>query len=264
MPPKDPTPIPEEDARAMVRLLADVAATEGGHEEKKRTLMSKLCELVGGDYWIWGLVADYDPEKSPVYTSMITGGFRENQVPKLLIALDNRKLEDAMRPLGREIKSTNRQATRLPIQYDPEDVFGDENIHKLWKDADISAPLVCYRPVSNNCLSGIGIYRRFDSPRFTERDARIADIVMSEVVWLHEQGWPWESALLVPELPNRCRMALNLLLEGLSRKQIADEMNLSIHTINDYIKVIYSFYSVHSHAELLNRFRIGKLSPDQD
>jgi hypothetical protein len=40
--------VPEEDARAMVRLLADVASSQGDHEEKKRTLMDGLCEIVGG------------------------------------------------------------------------------------------------------------------------------------------------------------------------------------------------------------------------
>ena len=228
----------------MVRLLAEVAVAGGSHEEKKRLLMDGLCALVGGDYWVWGL-------------AMQSGGFSDAQVPKLLLALDNRELEEAMRPLGREIQRTGAQVTRLPAEYDLENVFGDESVHRLWKEADIGAPLVCYRPVANNCLSGIGIYRRFDRPAFTARDARITDIIMSEVGWLHEQGWPWEPAVEVPKLPRRCRRALNLLLEGLSRKQIADEMGISIHTLSGYIKQIYEFYSVHSQAELVSRFRIG-------
>ncbi|MCB1061527.1 MAG: hypothetical protein KDN20_01240 [Verrucomicrobiae bacterium] len=249
--------IPEKDARDMVRLLAEVASAEGGHEEKKRILMDGLCKLVSADYWIWGLVSDYDPDKSPIHTSIITGGFKEEQVPKLILALDNRELEDAMRPLGRELKEKGVQVTRLREEYDSDDVFRHERVHRLWKEADIGAPLVCYRPVANNCLSGIGIYRRFDRPDFSRREARIAHIILTEVSWLHEQGWPWESALQVPQLPHRCQMALNLLLEGLSRKQIADQMDISIHTANEYVKHIYGFYEVHSHAELLNRFRKG-------
>lgn len=255
--PKDEPLIPEADARAMIRLLAEVASTPGEHEEKKRILMEGLCDLVGGDFWIWGLAADYDPEIGPVYTAMTTGGFSEEQVPKLLVALDNEKLEDSIRPLGREIVSRRQQVTRLAEQYDTRQAFLDPEITSNWRDADIGPPLVCYRPVSNNSLSGIGIYRRWNSPPFSKREARIADIVMSEVAWLHEQGWPWESALQVPQLSRRRRLALNLLLEGLSRKDIAREMQVSQHTVNEYIKHIYRFYGVHSHAELLNRFRIG-------
>ncbi len=257
MEPDQEVPIPEADARAMVRLLADVASTHGDHEQKKRALMEGLCGLIDADFWIWGLAADYHPDKPVMYTAMTTGGFSEEQVPKLLLALDNRKLEDTMRPLGREIYATQSQVTRRQQEYDPDDIFLDPEVAKSWKEADIGAPLVCYRPVSNNCLSGIGMYRRFSAEPFTEREARIAHIILTEVAWLHEQGWPWESALQVPQLPNRCRMALNLLLEGLSRKQIADRMNISIHTANEYVKHIYDFYDVHSHAELLNRFRVG-------
>jgi DNA-binding CsgD family transcriptional regulator len=203
------------------------------------------------------LAADYHPDKQVVHTAMTTGGFEEEQVPKLLLALDNRKLEDVMRPLGREIYSTQKQVTRRPAQYDPDGVFLDPVVSQRWQDADISAPLVCYRPVANNCLSGIGLYRRFNSAPFSQRQVKIAHIILTEVAWLHEQGWPWESALQVPALPKRCRMALNLLLEGLSRKQLAERMEISTHTVNEYVKHVYEFYDVHSHAELLNRFRVG-------
>lgn len=248
----------EEDARTMVRLLADVVSSQKGQVGMKQTLMDGLCSMIGADFWIWGLAADYDPVKGPIYTAMTSGGFEEEQVPKLLLALDNRELEDMLRPLGFELVKSGKQVTRIPQEYDPEKVFGREHIAEAWKNANIAAPLLCYRPVANNCLSGIGIYRKWGRPPFSKRDAQIVDIIMSEVGWLHEQGWPWESALKVPDLPQRCRMALNLLLEGLSRKRIASEMSISINTLNEYIKHIYRFYSVHSHAELVNRFRIGQ------
>jgi len=234
----------------MVSLLADVSATPGGHEEKKTALMNGLCKLVGGNFWIWGLAADFDPEVPAIYTAMSTGGFTGEQMPKLLIALENDKLADAMRPLGREIKRNKSQVTRIADDYDQDNAFEIESVRRPWKEADIGPPLVCYRPVANNCLSGIGIYRRYDAPPFNRREAKIAHIVMGEVAWLHEQGWPWESALKVPHLPRRCRLALNLLLESLPRKQIADRMEISRHTVDDYVKHIYEFYGVHSHAEL--------------
>lgn len=249
--------IPEEDARAMVALMSKVAAGNGEHEEKKRILMDGLCDLVGADFWIWGLAADYNPEEPPVYTSISSGGFGPKQVPKLLVALDNKRLFEAVRPLGREIVRLGTQVTRLPEDYDSDNAFAEESVAIPWREADIGPPLVCYRPVANNSLSSIGLYRRWESEPFSRREAKIAHIVLTEVGWLHEQGWPWESALRVPQLPHRCRMTLNLLLEGLSRKEIADRMSISVHTANDYVKHIYSFFSVHSHAELLNRFRIG-------
>ena len=68
------------------------ASTHGDHEQKKRALMEGLCGLIDADFWIWGLAADYHPDKPVMYTAMTTGGFSEEQVPKLLLALDNRNL----------------------------------------------------------------------------------------------------------------------------------------------------------------------------
>lgn len=42
-----------------------------------------------------------------------------------------------------------------------------------------------------------------------------------------------------------------LLLEGLSEKEIAVRIPLSVHTVHNHVKRIYSAYGVHSRAELL-------------
>jgi len=58
----------------------------------------------------------------------------------------------------------------------------------------------------------------------------------------------------VTELTPRLRQVLGRLLAGDSRKQIADRLSLSRHTINDYVKEIYRRLDVSSHAELLAKW----------
>ncbi len=105
--------------------------------------------------------------------------------------------------------------------------------------------------------SGIGIYRRFGRPDFTDREIRITHIILKEVPWLHEQGWPEDRGATVHQLARRQRMALNLLIAGQGRKQIADHMKISVNTVHEYIKDIYDFFGVHSQAELMSRFYEG-------
>jgi DNA-binding CsgD family transcriptional regulator len=38
---------------------------------------------------------------------------------------------------------------------------------------------------------------------------------------------------------------------------VADQLNLSIHTVSDYVKDIYRNFGVQSHAELMRRFTRG-------
>jgi len=50
---------------------------------------------------------------------------------------------------------------------------------------------------------------------------------------------------------------INLLLQGMSRKRIATEIGVSIHTLNGYIKDVYSRFEVHSQSEPIHRVMEG-------
>ena len=52
----------------------------------------------------------------------------------------------------------------------------------------------------------------------------------------------------------RLQETLGHLLNGLPRKLIADEMGISIHTLNEYVRELYARLNVHSHAELVCLF----------
>ncbi len=54
-------------------------------------------------------------------------------------------------------------------------------------------------------------------------------------------------------LPPRLRETLQLLVEGFSEKQLADQMKLSPHTVHDYVKALYRRMGVQSRAELVAR-----------
>ncbi len=251
------TELMESDVRAMVRLLGEVAALEGGHDEKKRFLMDGVCNLIDAKHWAWGLMTKFVPDEQPVYTAMATGGFAADQFPKLLVAFGHPDLSLFTAPLASEMAGKETQITRRREDYDPDDLFPQSDASAIFSNANVDAPLLTFRPIQNGCVSGIGFYRPFSSERFSTREAQIAHIILSEVNWLHEQGWPWSSAAQLPHLTLRCRLVLNLLLEGLSRKQVADQMEISIHTVSDYAKQIYKYFQVNSHAELVAKFRTG-------
>jgi DNA-binding CsgD family transcriptional regulator len=149
------------------------------------------------------------------------------------------------------------QVTLLREEIDPSADFAASGAYPLWLEADIAPLILSARPVTEKCMSAIGIYRRPDQPLFNERESRIAHILLSEVSWLHATGWPEDFGARVPTLSPRCRLVLNLLLEGHSRKMVADKLEISIHTVSGYVKEIYRTFGVQSHAELLRRFSGG-------
>ena len=43
----------EQDIRAIVRLLGEVAAIQTGHVDQKRYLLNGILRMVDGDVWVW-------------------------------------------------------------------------------------------------------------------------------------------------------------------------------------------------------------------
>lgn len=245
----------DSDIRAIIRLLGDVAFSEEDFEGRKAMLMGGLVELIGADYWGWGLATELQPGKLPVFTSITHGGFSDNGFSKFLVAFEHPDMADITEPLIVEIMETGEHITRSSSDFDPDFRLAQSPALRLWEEADVGPTILSFRPLERGCLSVIGLYRKFVSPPFNSRETKIAHLLLTEVPWLHLQGWPWEAAAEVPKLARQPRLVLNLMLEGLSRKEIAERMDLSSHTVNDYAKTVFKSFGVQSQTMLMAKFR---------
>lgn len=244
----------EDDARAMVRLLGQTAAVEGGHQDKKRFLMDGLCRLIQADCWVWTLGCQLVPGEAQVYVSALHDGFDESRYAALLEALAHPVMGHAVETFYAAIAEEKTHTTMLRDEIDPRRIAYGPGPDALWKKADIGSLMLSGYPIDDNSLSAIAIYRRVDDTPFTERDKLIAHIILDEVPWLHMTGWPEDRGATVPQLSPRQRTVLNLLLDGLGRKQIADQLGITENTVSGYVKDIYRHFSVNSQAELMHRF----------
>lgn len=245
--------VSERDARAMVRLVADIAGLATDHATAKRRLMDGLAAMIGADCWIWAL-GYLDPKKPPAYTSIQHGGFSEDRFTRFLEANEHPDMKDLTAPFARKLMAGRFPLTNLRQEIDEAGRFPETAVYPLWLAADIAPLMLHGKPVNDRCTSIIGIYRKRDKPLFNQRDKQIAHILLTEVSWLHTRGWPEDLAVQAPSLSPRQRLVLNLLLEGRSRKAVAEKLNLSVHTVSDYVKEIYKALGVQSHVELMRRF----------
>ena len=247
----------ESDVRKIIRLLGEVAALPGGHAEKKRYLVSGLCKIIDADAWVWGLSCQREPDKPQVYVSMLKGGLTEEAFVKLLQAVEHPEMIEFASRFFIELRESKAHLTRLRSQIADESRFQGSQAQLAWKAADLGPTIMSLRPLDDQSSSAVVFYRHFDRPHFTARDSRIVHIVLSEIPWLHEQGWPEDRGVSVPTLSKRERLALNLLTLGHSHKQIAARMSISPNTLHGYIKAVYRHFGVNSQAELMGRFFQG-------
>ena len=147
--------------------------------------------------------------------------------------------------------------TRLESQMVSADKLRQADIFPHLVDGDIGPVILSGRPTASGQLSVISFFRRVGQPIFSSRESRMAHIILSEVPWLHDQSWPQHPRAGISSLTPRQRTILGLLLQGVSRKEVAAQVELSIHTVNDYVKEIYEAFDVHSQPELIRRFVEG-------
>lgn len=238
----------------MVRLLGDVAASRGDHTTQKRLLMDGLCKLIGADAWAWTLACQFERDKPPVYVGFMYGGFSEERFPKYLHAVEHPATAALTLPLIELTRERQAQTTQTVDEIAP-GTFGTYEAAHLWEAAGVGTLLISARPLDERSASGIGVYRDAPAEPFTDRETLIAHIILREVGWLHEQGWPEDRGVTVPRLYPRQRLILNLLLEGRRRKDIAAQLRLSEHTISGYMKEIFRHFGVNSHVALMRRFQ---------
>jgi DNA-binding CsgD family transcriptional regulator len=247
----------EKDVRDMVRLVGEVAALPGGHNAKKLFLMRGLCKLIKADAWGWMLSCQRDPDKPQIYVSFLNGGLTEERLAKVLHAIEHPDMVGVAAKFFQEIKEKQTHLTRHRFQITDREYYEKTGAHLAWKEANIGPTIMSLRPLDDVSSSVIALYRFYNRDEFSDRDSRIAHIVLSEVAWLHELGWPEDRGITAPTLSRRQRLILNLLCLGQSRKQIASNVGISIHTAQDYIKQVYRHFSVNSQPQLMNRFIKG-------
>ena len=100
--------------------------------------------------------------------------------------------------------------------------------------------------------------RRLGSAPYTGRDREILHSVFQHVTWLHVSTSEEVDTSPLALLSKRERQVLELLLEGHARKEVATRLNLSAHTVADYLKIIHKKLDVSSRAELLSKFIPGR------
>ncbi len=247
----------EEDVRSLIRILSDVSNSQDDLNSARVYLVKELAKLVDADFWSWGLLGEIDTEKSPASTIFLHGGFSETQLAQYLTIQEHPDLAWMTAPFISAVEQTNEQITRLHEQMASPEKVKEADIFPQLLDADIGPAMLSGRQTQQGQLSIISLFRSFEKPHFSPREAKITHILLSEVPWLHDTAWPHHPRSGISHLTGRQRTVLGLLLQGRQRKQIAEALALSVHTVNGYVKLIYETFDVHSHAEIIRRFHHG-------
>jgi len=99
----------------------------------------------------------------------------------------------------------------------------------------------------------LGLHRAWDDTAFTPAHRKLVRLFHVELGRLWKRDAIRRAKDPSTALPPRLTQTLNELLAGSSEKQIAGKLDLSRHTIHNYVKALHQRFGVSSRGELLAR-----------
>ncbi len=254
-PPSDSISLLEADkVGCLISTVAKISDARLDLFERRTETLKQLVNMIesAGGSWAWGVADETATSIAPVSTIAI--GFTEEEKTTVIkTGLDPRMHEEFRIPIMKQMQG-QPQATTLRT-----DLYDDRH----WKTTQMHANLVaggcdewlhCIRNSGSETWSSLWLMRRIGAPRFQPADQQLIDLAMSSIPWLGatlDNALPVESCVA---LTSRQKIVLMMQLDGLSRKEIAGRLQITVDTVGDHMKKIHEHFGVSSVGELAALF----------
>lgn len=221
--------------------------------------MAELANLIQADagFWSWGRGWPGSNSMSPV--ALIDWGLTDEQRGLLIewglsVDTDRNFRQPIMARMG-----PNRRSTVVRQEIVPDEVWQtNPYMRKQLESGGWENWLHSVQYSAHDTWSNLFFLRKVGQPEFGCHEAAIVDVVLNGVTWLHSNAEELVPAEAFEGLTPRQRTVMLLLLDGLARKAIARQLNISEDTVGDHIKSIYAHFEVSSAIELAALYLRGR------
>ena len=225
---------------------------------RRQAVLSCLARLIQADIgvWAWGC-GRLDPASAVTPIATLDCGMNDqHRVAFMEYALDpdsDRNLRQRIRERMQSRQVTQSTDTRRDVYSDDEwQTF--PQMRQMIERSGWSSWLHSVRYSASETWSNLFFLRNIGGDEFGPREAALIDVAMSRIPWLRSTA----DELLPPEtfsgLTPRQRTVMLMLLDGTSRKFIAQQLGITEDTVGDHLKSIYQHFQVNSSNELAALF----------
>lgn len=235
--------IESADVRAMFRLEGELSELVPGSEQQWAHALSGMAALVGAQVAIWGSFASLMRQAGRIHEAVHVGweGERERRLYDDYLANDQVRSPDPSIELVKRVIAPP-VCTFVRDQLVPAGAWHrSAHFNEYRRAARIDAFMYSVR-IDGDAGHVLALHRPLGARAFNDRERRLLDLFHRESRALA----PRAPARLAPHLTR----TLRALLRGLTEKQVATELELSPHTVHDYVAALYRRFGVTSRAEL--------------
>lgn len=248
------------DVRALILLLGEVRELGENPAAWRGHLASELSRLCGARAVVSSELSPRAP-KSVAEEAAIGGGTCQAAVEQLVVAHDGlgtsseQFMQDVIwydhaadHTLDRVVPlyGTTFVRTRAELAEDRH-WYGSALANERFRqhDCDDFIMAMCAVPGSG-VICSLELFRPWGAPAFSDRERALVQLVHEELA----RDFQASRTSSLPLSP-RQRQVLALLRRGLSEKEVAAELDVSPHTVHDYVKALHRLHGVRSRGELL-------------
>ena len=243
------------EAGALLAAMTRINASQTDLTSRRQATLQALAEVAGfdGGHWAWG--RGWPDSSSVVPVALITFGLDERQLRTIMDFGLRAELETEFRSRIRAQMGDSRHITSIR-----DDIFstaepdGDPVMQSMMIQGGWGSWLHSVRYSDRDTWSNFFLVRNLGQPAFGPREKNLVHFALENITWLHstaEETFPPE--VLVGLTPRR-RSVMLMLLDGLSRKEIASALAISEDTVGDHIKAIYAHFGVGGATQLAALF----------
>lgn len=243
-----------DELQRALRLALELRDLPQGSELQKRHALEGMAALVGAQVGVWANADGLTKSRMTLHKEIDFGWSCDSERRVFLEYADSahlQSLDPSMPALARETTSTLCTFTREQL-LDDRTWYGSEHVQRFRHAARVDSFLCGIYAPGGDAMSGFALHRAWGDRAFSERERRLVDVIHRVCAFLYEPSAELSPAILQGLSP-RLRDTLRGLVRGRSEKQLAAELELSPHTVHDYVKALYRHFGVQSRSELLAR-----------
>jgi DNA-binding CsgD family transcriptional regulator len=243
-----------DELQRTLRLALDLRDLPHGSEAQRRQALDGLCALLGASVGIWASVNGMRSGPAVLGEALDRGwsGARERAVFHRFCRTTQWTAQDpSMPPFAHQARGRLCTVTRAEL-LDDRAWYRSEHVQELRRAADVDSFIYASCATSDDTAVCISLHRPWRDRPFDERERRLVDVFYRECAFLYRPP-PAVSPALLGGLRPRLRDTLTGLARGLSEKQLAAELGISLHTLHGYVKELHRHFGVQSRGELLAR-----------
>lgn len=285
------------DVVKLLRVFTGLATMRNDPRSWRVKLLDQVIELLPATAASAFILKNVVPEAPPVVVSLFDAGFKPgSQRQAFLQEFNTAAFRDlfSRRALDRFISSRAETFTAFRSDLvDERSWIAEPQVHALRLSAGVEdcllslhrgtdrgtayALYVFRAPARHHALTGAtggggGAGGGGDAPvadvpaRFGQRERALLHALHAGLDGMFRAEESTHRLNRATELPPRLRQTLECLLAGDTERQVALKLSLSVHTVHDYVKALYTHFGVSSRGELLSKWMqtSGQLPPRKE